>query len=360
MFPGPEAGQALHSVNHGGAVASRKGVWGLQAYNSPDTPDLIPLPASVFRKPVRQNANVVCGSLLIMYALMFTLPYLQSTVMGMLGVSASDIPRLYVQFLEIGCYVLYSLLPALCVKFMTGIPVRVAFPMRAPGFGVLVSGLFFCLGISVIGQMVSVYLYTFVQWLTGIASGAATVPVPQNAAEMGAYIAFNTLLPAVLEEMLFRGVILQSLRRFGDGFALAVSSILFGLCHGNFIQTPNAILMGVAIGYFVLRTGSLLTGMVIHFVNNALAITATIVGVYEPEAAAVISQLTLPAFILLGIIGLIWTTARHGVPLRVMPSSYPLPEWRKYVLFFTSGMAVLFVAASIVLLFRLYTVFFYL
>ena len=78
------------------------------------------------------------------------------------------------------------------------------------------------------------------------------------------YIINGVVLPAFIEEIVFRGAIMQSLRRFGDGFALLVSSVLFAVVHGNFVQAPYAFLMGLVIGYFVLRTGSLWAGIFIH------------------------------------------------------------------------------------------------
>ncbi len=80
-----------------------------------------------------------------------------------------------------------------------------------------------------------------------------------------------TVFPALLEELLFRGLILQGLRCFGDGIALLVSSILFALAHFNLMQSINALLMGLLIGYFVLRSRSVWTGVILHFAVNLLS-----------------------------------------------------------------------------------------
>jgi hypothetical protein len=85
-----------------------------------------------------------------------------------------------------------------------------------------------------------------------------------------------TVIPAVLEEVLFRGLVMQGLRCFGDGIALAASSVLFALAHFNLIQGANALLMGLIIGYFVLRTGSIWVGVVLHFAVNVLSFFETL------------------------------------------------------------------------------------
>ncbi|GHU83135.1 hypothetical protein AGMMS50284_6250 [Clostridia bacterium] len=78
-----------------------------------------------------------------------------------------------------------------------------------------------------------------------------------------------SLLPALLEEFLFRGVIMGSLRKYGDGFAVLFSSLLFGLVHGNFVQLPFAFMMGLLLGTLTIYTKSIIPAMLLHFFNNA-------------------------------------------------------------------------------------------
>lgn len=55
--------------------------------------------------------------------------------------------------------------------------------------------------------------------------------------------------PAFFEEFIFRGAILQSLRKYScDSFAIFFSAFLFGLVHGNIVQTPFAFIGGVYFG----------------------------------------------------------------------------------------------------------------
>ncbi len=78
-------------------------------------------------------------------------------------------------------------------------------------------------------------------------------------------------IPALVEELAFRGIALGVLRKYGDGFAIVVSALLFGMLHGNFIQIPFAFCMGLILGYSVVRTGSIVPAIVIHFINNAMS-----------------------------------------------------------------------------------------
>jgi membrane protease YdiL (CAAX protease family) len=79
---------------------------------------------------------------------------------------------------------------------------------------------------------------------------------------------FIAILPAVFEEILFRGVVLQGLRQFGDIFAVLVSSALFMLMHTNPSQTLFPFLSGIVLGFVFIKTGDLKYCMIIHFLNN--------------------------------------------------------------------------------------------
>ncbi len=82
------------------------------------------------------------------------------------------------------------------------------------------------------------------------------------------YVLQIAFLPALVEEFALRGIVMQPLRRYGDGFAIIVTALVFSLMHGNMIQAPFALFAGLAIGYFSLATGSVWTGVLIHFANN--------------------------------------------------------------------------------------------
>lgn len=95
--------------------------------------------------------------------------------------------------------------------------------------------------------------------------------VPTGVVPFVLYFLSSAVLPAIVEELVFRGAIMQSLRRFGDTFALFVSSLLFGLVHGNLVRLPWP-LSPACHRLFCPAHRSLRTGMAIHFVNNALAV----------------------------------------------------------------------------------------
>lgn len=86
------------------------------------------------------------------------------------------------------------------------------------------------------------------------------------------YIIRGAMVPALVEEFALRGVVMQPLRKYGDRFAILISSLLFAVMHGNMIQAPFAFILGCAMGYLVIITDTLWTGVAIHFFNNSFSI----------------------------------------------------------------------------------------
>lgn len=81
------------------------------------------------------------------------------------------------------------------------------------------------------------------------------------------------VLPAVLEEALFRGVVLQTLLDSGSRFGAGLlTTLFFSLLHGNLAALPAHLLFGGALTLAAMRTGNLLVPMVMHAVYNASAL----------------------------------------------------------------------------------------
>ena len=78
-------------------------------------------------------------------------------------------------------------------------------------------------------------------------------------------------LPAVCEELTFRGFILTGLqRRFRPRTAVLLSSFLFSLLQMNVFQFVPTFLLGVVLGYLTTRCGSILPSMLFHLLYNTL------------------------------------------------------------------------------------------
>lgn len=213
------------------------------------------------------------------------------------------------------CY----LLPVVLLRRVLGMPAGVAFPSGRLPAGIALPLCGIVLGSSALGSSVSLILSALLSLLHLYPSGPA-LSTPDSVVTFVLMVLTAAVLPAIFEELMFRGIILQSLRRFGDLFALGVSSLLFALLHGNLIQLPNALLTGMVLGYIALRTGTLLAPILCHFINNLLPILLQTLGPHLPDALFNLLFLALNLiYVLLGLGGILYlSTACSGffIPLR--------------------------------------------
>jgi membrane protease YdiL (CAAX protease family) len=81
------------------------------------------------------------------------------------------------------------------------------------------------------------------------------------------------LLPAVCEEVLFRGVVLRGLAsRFVPLVAIVFSAALFSAYHMSLLQLLPTFTLGLLLGLLALRGDSVLPAMLAHLLNNSMAI----------------------------------------------------------------------------------------
>ncbi len=115
---------------------------------------------------------------------------------------------------------------------------------------------------------------------------ASLIPMPEFMREafsemMGGkgVFAFLTIAVAapVLEELIFRGIILDGLlMKYSPQKAIFISSFLFAFLHLNPWQFIGAMAIGSFAGYVYYKTRNLLLSIIIHFVNNAFAFIMSI------------------------------------------------------------------------------------
>ncbi len=81
------------------------------------------------------------------------------------------------------------------------------------------------------------------------------------------------VLPAVCEELAFRGFILSGLRHTGHKWwAIGISAVAFGMVHFFLQQKISAAAVGMILGFLAVQTGSLLPCIVFHAIYNGLAV----------------------------------------------------------------------------------------
>lgn len=167
-----------------------------------------------------------------------------------------------------------------------------------------------------------------------------------------------SLVPALTEEFIFRGIVLNSVRPYGKTFAIFSSAFLFGLVHGNLEQFVFAFITGMFFSYVTLLTESLLPSVIIHFLNNFMA---DILNIFQDKENILTIILIFKSFVgLLGLACLFYYWLKSISSIRkVFKTKYPKKKFNiafidKFNAFLFNPGMTLFVLLA---LFLLYTSF---
>lgn len=111
-------------------------------------------------------------------------------------------------------------------------------------------------------------------------------------------IAGIAVLGPVLEELLFRGGVTRALlAKYSPAKAIFLSALLFGIFHINPAQVVSAFLAGLLFAWIYYRTRSLVPCILIHILNNSLAVALSL---HYPQADSIKEIMGPLAYYLMG------------------------------------------------------------
>ncbi|MBQ4531630.1 MAG: CPBP family intramembrane metalloprotease [Alistipes sp.] len=101
----------------------------------------------------------------------------------------------------------------------------------------------------------------------------ARIPADQSALGAGGWLLLSAVVLApLLEEVVFRGYITSGLQyAYGPITAWFISSLIFGIAHGDIAPAINATFCGLVLGFYYMRYRSLMLVIMLHSMNNLTA-----------------------------------------------------------------------------------------
>jgi membrane protease YdiL (CAAX protease family) len=100
---------------------------------------------------------------------------------------------------------------------------------------------------------------------------------------LGLATLYIAVQPAIFEELAFRGIIYDSLRRVtGSTEAIFASAAMFAILHLSVPSFMHLFFMGIVLAWMRERSGSLYPGMIVHFTHNFLCLVQEQNGVVLP------------------------------------------------------------------------------
>ncbi len=170
----------------------------------------------------------------------------------------------------------FALLLSMVPMYAIGMPVLIALvrtipadrvgrrPIRAGSF---IAAVVMCFGAVYLTNIIGNIVTTVIGMLKGSGVQNQLLNVTESVSLW--MIAFWMVICApVMEEYVFRKLIVDRTVRYGQGTAVLLSGLMFGLFHGNLNQFVYAFVLGMLLAYLYVKTGNLKITIAIHMMIN--------------------------------------------------------------------------------------------
>ncbi len=156
----------------------------------------------------------------------------------------------------------------------------------------------------------------------------------------------SVILAPIGEELFYRGIILRNLCKVSKSFGIIVSSVIFGLAHGNIYQLFLGIFVGIVFAYADLKMNSILPSVIAHAAVNGHTYIYSL-AVFEGEWGLLINYAAMALFIAAGAAALVYVIKKYGIEF---------PEYTEYHRTRTFPLLVRSVPAWIFFLYSIFNV----
>ena len=183
----------------------------------------------------------------------------------------------------------------------------------------------------------------------------SSLPLPlSNFGWLVLNILILAVLPAVCEELVYRGIIFNGLRKFGSTWAVIISAVIFALAHGSAMQFFYQLILGVVLALIVLKTGSIVASALVHFLNNAMVVVYSYISLRIGETTVEFTPWVIVASFGAFVVGalLIWLIFKFMKEKKVEEKTQNQVYFETYALSerkFSSSRSVFMFTLSIVL-----------
>lgn len=244
------------------------------------------------------------------------------------------------------------LIPFLMMKKALNMPINIALPMKIydrEAFGIAIPAALMCF------PLLSAFsgLYNRLLSTVGIMPYNNIVPHMNTMAGSVAAVFISVIYVPFISELLMRGMILHSLRQFGDAYAILISALVSTLCVHNLTQMCYVFISAVIIGHFALRTGSMITSVIMRMIFKLLATSAWYAERYlSAEDNLLFIGITFIVCLTVGLIGMFRFIgkSRRGIGLTAVETELTLKEKLTEALFCPPSLLFLATSAALMII----------
>ncbi len=148
------------------------------------------------------------------------------------------------------------------------------------------------------------------------------------------------VLAPIFEELIFRKIIIDRTRKYGEVVAIVYSALAFGIFHCNLYQIFYAFALGLIFGYVYIKTGNVVLTIIMHMAING---TSSIFYPLAPEAYKVF----FIVMCVLGVVSIIYTLIKRDVRIERAENEVPSKELTKVALLNSGSILFAIVCALI-------------
>lgn len=156
-------------------------------------------------------------------------------------------------------------------------------------------------------------------------------------------VIYTCIVAPITEELFFRGMMLKVFSRANQRFAIIISSIFFGLNHGNIPQFALAFLLGVFLAHIDMKHNSLLPSIFVHMFVNTVS---TVITQLDDKSSVFLMSAVNVTYMVLLIVGVIMLI--EFMIKNKLPSATPHQSRRGFAIAKTSVTVVLAFAALLI------------
>ena len=303
------------------------------------------------RRAIKKIANIIGGALLIMSAvpefIVASLKFVLS-ILGLWGVKELEFfsSAAFNQYLQAILSIIMFTIPFIFLFKVNGHRISGLIKFKLPKKSDILP--YFFLGVGVC---------YFANFAVSVAGGIFesfgfeynVTPLENPDGILGFMLTFIAIavVPPLVEEFACRGLILSSLRKYGDAFAIFTSAALFGIMHGNFQQMPFAFLVGLGLGFIVVKTGSIWIAVAVHAFNNSVSVVLDyIISNTNKEIANIFGAIVLTACLLFIFVGmLLLKNKKKAYAIKKSKAKSSVSQIIKW--FFTAPTIIIFIVIEV-------------
>lgn len=169
-----------------------------------------------------------------------------------------------------------SLITMMIPMYLVGMPLMIWLIKRVKGTQVeqhamkpwqFIAAVPMCFSVMYISNIIGLIITFLIGLVKGSDVGNVMMDITTGTSPVVLFI-FTVLCAPVYEEYIFRKLIVDRTVKYGQGVAVLLSGLLFGLFHGNLNQFVYAFTLGLFFAFIYVKTGKLKYTIGIHMIVN--------------------------------------------------------------------------------------------